>query len=161
MHKIFLYITLATLAFVAGYSIIIDFQFPGYLLNYFFSLFYLVLSLNFIGDMSDSSDTKEILKWLFINTQNIIIYCILSACFAVIFIHSGTPIVKTALIILSSFVAYFASMFIFGRKISQFLFWINFYLFAGIIILSQFPNIRLDVISRFNPFGGLFVTLFG
>jgi ABC-type multidrug transport system fused ATPase/permease subunit len=110
--------------------------------------------------MVDNSDAKELLKKLFSDTKNIIIYCLLSACFAIIFIHSGKPIFKTSLIILSSFVAYFSSMFIVGRKITQILFWINFYLFTGIIILSQIPNISLDVISKYNPFGGLFVTLF-
>jgi len=160
LHKIFLYITLATVAFVAGYSLIIDYQFPEYLLNYLFSLFYLILSLNFIGGNSDISERKERLIWLFKNKQNIFLYCLLSSCFSIIFIHSGISIFKTALIILSASILYYFSMFIFARRITMILFWINFYLFAGIIIFSQFPDFNLDIISKYNPFGGLIVNLF-
>jgi hypothetical protein len=160
LHRIFLFIALAAIAFIAIYSLVLDYQFPEYQLNYFYSLFYLILSINFLGDVLDSSDRQERLKTLFKGKLNIFIYCLLSACFSIIFIHSGIPFLKTTLIILISFLVYFYSMFVFNKKITQILFWINFYLFMGMIIISQFPQINLDVISRYNPFGGLIVTLF-
>jgi hypothetical protein len=159
LHKIFLYITLATITFVAVYSLIIDYKFPEYQLNYFFTLFYLILSLNFLGGNSDKYDRKERLIWLIENKQNIFLYCILSASFSIIFINSGISSFKTALIIFSSLLFYSFSLFIFSKRITLILFWINFYLFAGVIIFSQFPCFHLDTISRYNPFGGLLVTL--
>jgi hypothetical protein len=160
LHKIFLFITLAAVLFIAIYSLVLDYQFSEYQLNYFYSLFYLILSINFLGDILDNSGLRVRLMTLFKGKQNIFIYCLLSACFSIIFIHSGIAIFKTTLIILSSFLIYFFSMIIFNRKTTQILFWINFYLFMGIIVISQLPKISLDTISRYNPFGGLIVTLF-
>jgi hypothetical protein len=160
LHRGFLFLTLATLAFVTVYSLIINYKFPEPLLNYFFSLFYLILSLNFMGNIADSSDSKERLKQLFKSSKNIFLYCLVSACFSIIFIHSGITVLKTSTIVLTSFGVYLFLMFVFNRKITQFLFWVNFYLFMGSLILGQLSNINFDLISKYNPLGGLFVTLF-
>jgi len=64
-------------------------------------------------------------------------------------------------VLISSLIFYYASLIFLSRKVTQLLFWINFYLFAGVFILTLVPGSRIDLLSGFNPFGGLFVTLFG
>jgi len=159
LHMIFLFITVIVIVFITGYSLIVDYKFPDNQLIYFFSLFYLVLALNFIGRNSDTVKWKERLNWIIEKWQNIFIYCVLSVCFSIILFHSGVTIIKTAIIILTALFVYNITLVIFKRRISLMLFWINFYLFAGMLAFSLIPEVSLDLISRYNPFGGLIVEL--
>ena len=158
--KIFLYLSAASVAFIAVYSLFIDYKFSGDLLNYFFSLFYLVLSLSFIINIPDSARREERLNRLFKCPENIFFYCILSGSFSVIFIGSGLTCFRTALIILTSLVLFNVSLYILSRRTSLILFWINLYLFAGMTALSHLTHLNIDLVSKYNPFGGLLITLF-
>jgi hypothetical protein len=53
----------------------------------------------------------------------------------------------------------FVIVFIFNKKVLTYLFWINFYLFMIIFAFSQFSNFSIDLFSKYNPFGGLFLTI--
>lgn len=160
LHTIFFLITVIVIIFIAGYSLVVDYKFPDNQMNYFFSLFYLVLALNFIGRNSDTLRWEGRLKCAIENWQNILLYCVLSACFSIILLHSGVSVIKTALIILIALIVFNFVLVICKRRITLILFWINFYLFAGMLVFSLIPEVTLDLISRYNPLGGLIVTLF-
>jgi len=160
LPKIFLYLSAASVAFIAVYSLIIDYKLSNDLLNYFFSLFYLVLSLSFIVEIPDSASREEKLNRLFKSPESLFLYCILSGSFSVIFIGSGLTYFRTALIIMTSLVLFDFSMYILSRRTTLILFWINFYVFAGMTALSHLTHLNIDLVSRYNPFGGLLITLF-
>jgi len=159
-HRIFIIISLIALGFIAAYSLIRDYKFSSSLLIYYYSIFYLILALNFIGSDLQKSDRKNRLIWIITNKNNIIIYCIVTICYSIIFINSDIPILSTFLIVIISLIFYNFLFYYFNYRISLILFWISFYLFAGVIIFSQLPNFQLDLVSKFNPLGGLIVNIF-
>jgi hypothetical protein len=160
LHKISLYVSICLIAFIAGYSLIIDYQFPEDQINYLFSLFYMVLALNFLGGDLTIDNRQERIRLILTNTRSVIISCILSILFALILIQSNMVIVKIFMILVLSILVYYSTIVFFNRKVTLVLFWINFYLFMGIYLFSQFPDFKIDMISRFNPLGGLLITLF-
>jgi len=159
LSKFFLYISVASVVFISLYSLFIDYKFSNDLLNYLFTLLYLILSLNFIVGTSDSANKKERLTRIFKSRESILLYCIMAGSFSVIFIRSGFGIFKTTLIILSSLALFDFSMYILNRRTTLIFFWINFYLFAGMTALSHLPHANIDLVSRYNPFGGLLITI--
>jgi hypothetical protein len=160
LHKISLYLSICLIGFIASYSLIIGYQFPEDQINYLFSLFYMVLSLNFLGGNLPIDNRQERIKLILTNTQSVIISCVLSILFALILIQSNVTIVKIFMILILSILVYYSTIIFLSRKVTLVLFWINFYLFMGIFVFSQFPDIEIDIISRVNPFGGLLITLF-
>ena len=160
LGRIFLYIAAAMVVFMAVYSCIVNYKFPIEVLSYFYSLFYLVLSFSFLVGVPDSSSREERLNRLFKSPESIFFYCVLSACFSVILVRSGIDYFRTALIIATSLALYDFSMYILSRRTTLILYWINFYLFAGMTAFSHLPHINIDMLSKYNPFGGLLITLF-
>lgn len=158
--KISLILSLCLVGVIAVYSLVTDYHFPLDQVNYLFSLFYLILSLNFLGEDQTLNNTKERIKIILTKIQSIIITCVLAILFSLILIQSDIGPIKIFIIIFLALVLFNLTTVIFKREITLILFWINFYLFMGIFILSQFPNLSVDLLSRFNPFGGLIVTIF-
>jgi len=159
LHKTFVILSVICIIFIAAYSLVIDYKFPHDQMNFIFSLFFLVLTLNFLGRNIKNEEKAERARSVFTDIQIIILYCILSACYSIILIHSGVSVVKTAMIILSALMFYNFILIIFRKSVSLILFWINFYLFMGMLVFSVLPGLPLDLISRYNPFGGLIVYL--
>ena len=156
-----MWITILSVAFIAVYPLITDFTFTHEQANWVFSLLYLTLALNYLGVKQNEQDTSsERARKLFTNYYSIIISTFLIACFAIILGQSEISSVRIFLVLVCSLIFYYGSLIFLSRKVTQLLFWINFYLFAGVFILTQVPGSRIDLLSRFNPFGGLFVTLF-
>jgi hypothetical protein len=157
--KISLLLSLCVISFIAVYSLIIDYQFPQDQINYLFSLLYLVLALNFLGQDPVPDNQKERLNLILLKTQNIIISSVLTIIFALILVQSKVSFGKIFFILLLSLILYYSTLVFFKRKVTLFLFWINFYLFMGVFVFYQFPNFQIDFVSKFNPFGGLIVNL--
>jgi O-antigen ligase len=157
--KISLLLSLCLISFIAVYSLIIDYQFPQEQVNYLFSMLYLVLALNFLGQAAVPDNQKERLNLIILRTQNIIISCVLMIIYALILLQSKVSFGKIFLILLLSLLLYYSTLVFFKRKVTLFLFWINFYLFMGVFVFYQFPNFQIDFISKYNPFGGLIVNL--
>jgi len=157
--KISLLLSLCLIGFIAAYSLIIDYQFPQDQVTYLFSLLYLVLALNFLGQELVLDNQKERINIILFKTQNIIISCVLTIIFALILMQSKISFGKIFFILLLSLLLYYSTLVFFKRKVTLFLFWINFYLFMGVFVFYQFPNLQIDFVSKFNPFGGLIVNL--
>lgn len=162
LHRISLVVTILSVAFIAFYPLITDFTFTPEQANWVFSLLYLSLCLNFLGGAPNDQETSTgRAQRIFKDINSIIISTILIVLFAIILGQSEISSIRIFLVLVCSLVFYYASLIFLSRKVTQLLFWINFYLFAGVFILTQVPGSRIDLLSRFNPFGGLFVTLFG
>jgi len=159
LHRIFVIISTIGVMFLAVYSLIVNYKFPDEQLNFFFSLFYLIMALNIVGKISDHASTNERLRLILTDIQNIVLYCILSASFSVILIHSGISVIKTALIVFFALAFYNLTFTVFKRSITLILMWINFYLFMGLLVFSLIPGLPIDLISRYNPLAGLIVAL--
>jgi hypothetical protein len=160
-HRISLWIAILGIAFLAVYPLATDFKYTPGQANWVFSLLYLTLCLNFLGGTKNEPETAyERAQRIFSDIYSIIISTILTACFAIILGQSGISSVKVFLVLTCSLVLYYASFIFLSRRITQLLFWLDFYLFAGVFILTQVPGSRIDLLSRFNPFGGLFLALF-
>lgn len=158
-HRISVRLSVVVIIYMAVYSSAVDYIFPADQLNFFFSLFFLVMALNFIG-RNPAETIREIrMKSIFTDTQNILLYLILSACFSSVLIHSGVTVIRIALIILFSLVFYNLILIVLKKSVILILFWINFYLFMMMLVLSSMPGLYLDTISKYNPFGGLIVHL--
>jgi len=152
-------ISICVLGFIATYSLIIDYQFNKEQVNYIFSLFYLVLALNFLNNINEIDTREERFKLIFLKAQNIIISCILAILYALILVQSETSLWKVFICLILTFVIYLFALVIFTRKVTLYLFWINFYLFMGALIFIQFPNFKVDILAKFNPLAGLIVNL--
>jgi hypothetical protein len=160
-YRISLWITILGIAFIAVYPLVTDFTFTHEQANWVFSLLYLTLCLNFLGGKQNEPESASVrAQRIFKDKYSIIISTILTVCFAVILGQSEISSVRIFLVLICSLIFYYASFIFFSRKVTQLLFWINFYLFAGVFILTQVPGSRIDLLSRYNPFGGLFFTLF-
>jgi hypothetical protein len=160
-HRISLWLTILGIAFIAVYPLVSDFTFTHEQANWVFSLLYLSLCLNFLGGKHNEPETVSVrAQRIFKDKYSIIISTILIVCFALILGQSEMSFVRIFFALICSLIFYYASLVFLSRKVSQLLFWLNFYLFMGVFILTQIPGSRIDLLSRFNPFGGLFLTLF-
>lgn len=155
-----LVLSICLVGLIAIYSLVTNYHFPPDQLNYFFSLFYLILALNFLGEDPSIDDRKERIKLIFTKTHSILISCVLAIFFSLILIQAEVTIGKIFIILVFSLVLYCTTLVFFKRGITLILFWINFYLFMGVFGFSQFPNFPIDLLSRFNPFAGLIVSVF-
>jgi DNA modification methylase len=160
LHRISLILAICLIGFIAGYSMLIDYQFPESQMNYIFSLFYLILTLNFLGRDATLLNLRERFKMVLSDTQSIIISCLLAIIFSLLLIQTKVAIGKIFIIVILSLLFYYTLILILSRKVNLILFWINFYLFMGVFVFSQLPNFQINMISKFNPFGGLLLTLF-
>ena len=160
-YLISMWIAILGVGFIAVYPLSTDFTFTPEQANWVFSLLYLTLCLNFLGGKQNEQETiSKRAQTLFTDKCRIIISTILIICFALILGQSEISSVSIILVLICSLILYYASLIFLSRKVTQLLFWLNFYLFMGVFILTQVPGSRIDLLSRFNPFGGLFVTLF-
>lgn len=160
-HRISLWMSILGIGFIAVYPLVIDFTFTLEQANWVFSLLYLTLCLNFLGGNQNEQETVSgRAQRIFKDKYSIVISTFLIVCFALILGQSDINSVIIFLVLICSLIFYYASLIFLRRKITQLIFWINFYLFTGIFILTQIPGSRIDLLSRFNPFGGLFLTLF-
>ena len=159
LHKTFTRLSVAGIIFIAVYASSIDYIFTHDQLNALFSMFFLVLALNYLGMTSENIQREKRVRVVFKDGMNIVLYCVLSACYSFMLIHSGVSVIKTALIIIVA-LAFFNLIFILlHRTILLILFWVNLYLFVMMRVLSEMPGFSIDPLSRFNPFGGMIVHL--
>jgi len=149
------------IAFIALYSLFIDYHFPQAITNNLFSVFYLVIFLNYLGFYNQEGDYKSKSGWIFTNFRSIILSTVMSAIFAIILNRTGIGIAGIFLILVCGLTLCYTTIILLKKQIVLIIFWINFYLFIGLLIFSQFPKIPLDMVLKFNPYGGLLVTLFG
>lgn len=155
-----LYFSVLAILFIAVYPLAIDYHFPKSITNNLFSLFYLVIFLNYLGcyDLEDDFESKS--EWIFTNIRSILFSTVMSAIFAVILRRTDIGIAGIFFILACGLTLSYATIIFVKKQIVLILFWINLYLFVGFLVLSQLPKIPLDIVSKFNPYGGLFVTLF-
>ncbi len=159
LHRISLIIGLLIVGFVVVYSFLINYTYTDSQINYLFSLFYLIFTLNILGNESSFESPNKRVISIFSNVQNIIVSCILAILFGLMLVKAEVPLVKVFLILFLAFIIYTTIIVLFNRKIILVLFWINFYIFMGVYVFSQIPGFTLDLLSRYNPFGGLLITL--
>jgi hypothetical protein len=157
--NISLIISICIIGFVAVYSLIIDYAFTKEQVNYLFSLMYLVLALNFLYNKNYNDTIEERFKFIILKTKNIFISCVLTIIYALILAQSEVSLWKIFICLIMSLFIYLFSMVVFTRKVTLYLFWINFYLFMGVFIFLQFPNFQIDFLAKFNPLAGLIVNL--
>jgi hypothetical protein len=157
--KISLIISICIIGIVALYSLIINYEFNKEQVNYLFSLMYLVLALNFLYDNNYNDTLKERIKFIILKTQNILISSVLTIIYALILVQAEVSLWKIFICLIISLFIYLFSMVIFTRKVTLYLFWINFYLFMCVFIFIQFPNFQIDLLAKFNPLAGLIVNL--
>jgi len=154
-------IAVLAISFIAIYPVFIDYHFPQAITNNLFSLFYLVIFLNYLGFYNADDDYKSKSGWIFTNFRSIILSTVMSAIFAIILNRTSIDIAGIFFILVCGLTLCYATIILLKKQVVLILFWINFYLFIALLIFSQFPKIPLDVVSKFNPYGGLLVTLFG
>jgi len=156
-----LFFAVLAISFIAIYPVFIDYHFPQAITNNLFSVFYLVIFLNYLGFYNQEGDYKSKSGWIFTNIRSIILSTAMSAIFAIILNRTGIGIAGIFLILVCGLTLCYATIILLKRQVVLIIFWINFYLFVGFLIFAQFPKIPLDMVSKFNPYGGLLVTLFG
>lgn len=152
---------LLTTAFIAVYPLFIDYYFQKSYCHFLFSIFYLTIFINFLGEYKDEDNFRSKINWIATNRKNIIINTIIIALFAIILIRSEISIIRVFLILLCGQILSFVTIIFLNRATLTYLMWVVFYLFAGGMVLQQFPGLNLDLISKINPYGGLFIYLIG
>jgi len=152
---------LLTTAFIAVYPLFINYHFQKSYCYFLFSIFYLTSFINFLGEYKDENKLRSKINWIATNRKNIIINTIIIALFAIILIRAEISIIRVFLILLCGQILSFVTLIFLNRTTLTYLMWVVFYLFAGGMVLQQFPVLNLDLISRTNPYGGLFIYLIG
>lgn len=161
IRQVSLWIILLVIGFIALFPMFKNEVITLAQANWIMSLLYLSLCLNhLLKDNVKSEDISARAIEIFTNKGNLVISTILIAEFALILSHSGISVIKVFFVLVCSLCFCYASFILLNKKISVILFWINFYLFALVFLFTQFPGIEINVLSRYNPFAGLFLTLF-
>jgi len=156
-----IWVTILAIVFIAVYPLLTDYFFSKNQCMLLFYLFYLTLFLNYLGNYKNDENHISKIKWIGSNFHSIIINALVISLFAVIITRSNINIVTAFLILLFSQILFVATITFLKRRILTILFWVNFYLFAGTLIVSHLPAISLDIVTELNPYGGLFIFLFG
>mgnify|MGYP001189134220 CR=1 FL=1 len=159
--KVSVWFTILAMLFIAVYPLFSNYFFSKNQCLLLFYLFYLTLFLNFLGNYKNEENYRSKIKWIGSNFHSIIINIVIIGIFAVIITRADINIVAAFLILLSSQILLVATITLLKRQALTILFWVNFYLFTGTLIASQLPGISLDIVTRVNPYGGLFIFLFG
>lgn len=148
-------------AFMAIYPVITGYIFPPQLANWIYSLFYPVLSINFLMGYEKTPDSMhDRADWLFNNPRSLLVSAFFIIMFFIILGRADIKICRILLIMCTSLITWGATTVICRRNITYALFMLNFWLFSGVFVLDFIWEAEYDTLSKFNPFGGLFITLF-
>jgi hypothetical protein len=161
ISKISIWMTLLAILFIAVYPLFINYFFSKNVCALLFYLFYLILILNYLTLNKNEENYLSKIKWIGSNVNNLIINIIVIFLFGIIIVRSNINVGSAFLILFSSQVLLVITIVLLKRKILLILFWINFYLFMLTLISFQLPKIYFEFLSNVNPFGGLFIYLFG
>lgn len=156
-----IWVILLTTAFIAVYPLFINYYFQKTYCYFLFSIFYLTTFINFLGEYKNEDSFRSKIKWIATNNKNIIINTISIALFATILIRSEIDILHVLLILLCAQILCTITIIVLKRAGLTYLMWIVFYLFAGGMILQQFPGLYVSTFTKINPYGGLFIYLLG
>jgi hypothetical protein len=160
ISKISIWVTVLATSFISIYPLFINYFFSKNTCALLFYLFFLILLLNYLVFNKNEENSHSKIKWIGSNIKNLIVNIIVIILFAIIVLRSNSGLVSALIILLCSQVLFVTTIVLLRRKIILVLFWINFYLFIGALITSQLPGISLEIVSKLNPYGGLFVYLF-
>ncbi len=155
-----LWLILLTILFIALFPLVRDVAISPAQANWIMSLLYLSLCLIHLRKYNwEDEDLPKRANSILADKGSLGISTILVFAFVLILNHSGLSVIRIFLVLLCSLSFCYASLIFLNRKTSMVLFWINFYLFSGVFVLIQFPGVKIDLLSGYNPFAGLFLTL--